>query len=124
MIHRLEHGKNDLKTGACDHASRGQPVGLDQNRNISTRSIASILHTHPYAVDMLRVAWFVNMRKHLVSVAPLEFQNPEERNAPLGIGGEHAQLYLGIMSWPSFARDPEEWSRHTGRDVAIMLPRL
>jgi hypothetical protein len=43
MIHRLEHGKNDLKTGACDHASRGQPVGLDQIHNISTRSIASIV---------------------------------------------------------------------------------
>jgi len=108
MIHPLEHGKSDLKTGACDHASRRQLVGHDQIHNISTRSIASILHTHPYAVDVLRVAWFVNMRKHLVSVAPLEFQNPEERNAPLGIGGEHAQLYLGVMSWPSFALDPEE----------------
>jgi hypothetical protein len=63
MIHCLVHGKIDLKMGACGHASRGQPVGLDQIRDISTRSIASILHTHPYAVDMLRVAWFVNMRK-------------------------------------------------------------
>ena len=75
MIHPLEHGKNDLKTGACDHASRRQLVGHDQIRNISTRSIASILHTHPYAVDVLRVAWFVNMRKHLsCPLRPLNFK--------------------------------------------------
>ena len=41
----LVHGKIDLKTCASDHATRRQPVGLDQKRDISTRSIASILYS-------------------------------------------------------------------------------
>ena len=79
MIHCTGHGKIDLKTGACDHAPSRQHVAGE--RNISTRSIASILHPrflrHFRLFDIIgfgQKRGLLIMRKNFVSVALLEFR--------------------------------------------------